>query len=345
MNKKLILITGGCGYIGSHTIIEFINNGFDVASIDNFSRSSSKSLKYIKQITGYDVLNYNINLTEKNEVTSIFNKLGSVFGVVHFAAFKSVPESINFPEIYYHNNIFSLVNILENCITHSIKNFVFSSSCSIYGDIDKLPVTELTILAKAKSPYAYSKVIGERIVEDICKSHGIKAMCLRYFNPVGAHTSGLIGEMPLLRPDNLVPVITQTAIGKRKFMEVFGGSLDTRDGSCVRDYVHVMDISTAHVLALQKLNDANYMYEIINLGSGRGVSVFEAIDSFEKVSGLKLNYKVVNSRVGDVIEIYSNIDKAKKILNWEPKYDINAMMSSAWLWENELYRKSKKKHY
>ena len=235
MNKKLVVVTGGCGYIGSHTIIQLLNSGFEVVSIDNLSRSSDVALTNIKKITGHQVKNYDVDLTDSECVDRIFAQLGNVFGLIHFAAYKSVPESISCPEIYYKNNISSLVNVLTNCVRYVVNNIVFSSSCSVYGDINELPVSEKTLISESKSPYASTKIMGERIVMDVCKAHGKKAMCLRYFNPVGAHPSGHIGEMPLLRPDNLVPVITQTAIGKRTSMEVFGGSLNTRDGSCVRD--------------------------------------------------------------------------------------------------------------
>ena len=338
MNKKLVVVTGGCGYIGSHTIIQLVSNGFDVVSIDNLSRSSDVALINVEKITGCKVRNFNVDLTSAERTEQVFSQLGSVYGLIHFAAFKSVPESVSFPERYYWNNISSLVNVLSNCAKYQVKNVVFSSSCSVYGDIEKLPVSERTLVSDPKSPYASTKIVGERIVKDVCLAHRLKAMCLRYFNPVGAHPSGYIGEMPLLRPDNLVPVITQTAIGKRTSMEVFGGNLNTRDGSCVRDYVHVMDIADAHVLALQRLAGLDVECEIVNLGTGRGVSVFEAIETFEKVSGVKLDYKVGSPRSGDVVEIYSDVEKARNMLGWVPRYDLADMMSSAWRWELELSR-------
>ena len=341
MNKSFVVVTGGCGYIGSHTIIQLINSGFDVVSIDNLSRSSVTALENIERITGYRVRNYNADLTNSECVDQVFSELDNILGLIHFAAYKSVPESVRFPEMYYKNNIASLVNVLANCVTHAVKNFVYSSSCSVYGEISKLPVSEETLIADPKSPYASTKIMGERIVKDVCGIHSTRALCLRYFNPVGAHPSGYIGEMSLLRPDNLVPVITQTAIGKREFMEVFGGNLDTRDGSCVRDYVHVMDIADAHVLALRHLGETGNMFDIINLGTGLGISVFEAIAAFEKASGLKLNYKVGLPREGDVVEIFSDVSKARNVLGWIPKYDINEMMSSAWAWEQELSRLGK----
>jgi UDP-glucose 4-epimerase len=342
MKKPRVLVTGGTGYIGSHTLIELINNGYDVVSIDNLSRSSSKSLNLIKEITGCTVKNFDVDLCSEKKLSNIFAELGEVAGVIHFAAFKSVPESVQQPELYYYNNLFSLVNILKCCIQHNIKHFVFSSSCSVYGDIASLPVSETTVLTTPKSPYAVTKVMGEKIVQDTCKANSIAAISLRYFNPVGAHPSGLIGEMPLNTPDNLVPVITQTAIGKRKSLTVFGGNLPTRDGSCIRDFVHVTDIANAHVLALQHLKDKQDYYDVVNLGTGEGVSIFEAINTFEKVSGVKLNYKVGAYREGDVIEIYSDGAKSDAVLGWKPKYTIVDMMSSAWKWELQLQKMESK---
>jgi UDP-glucose 4-epimerase len=342
MRNKLVVVTGGCGYIGSHTIIELINNGFEVISIDDFSRSTQTALDRIEAITGRRVKNYPVDLCDAAAVDSVFSELQHAAGLIHFAAFKSVPESVSRPEIYYQNNLFSLVNVLTSSLRFGIENVVFSSSCSVYGDITELPVTEKTNLSNPKSPYASTKIMGEKMVSDICRAHGINGICLRYFNPVGAHSSGLLGEMPLHAPDNLVPVITQTAIGKRESMMVFGGNLDTRDGSCIRDYVHVMDIANAHVLALQYLQDKEAVCEIINLGTGKGVSVFEAIATFEAVSGMKLNYKVGDPRKGDVVEIYSNVEKANQLLGWKPKFDITDMMSSAWKWQLQISRAESK---
>lgn len=336
MKKPLIIVTGGCGYIGSHTICELIEAGYDVASMDNLSRSSEKVLSFVEKITGQRVYNYNIDLCNAGEVEQVFNQMEGAAGLIHFAAFKSVPESVASPEIYYHNNIASLVNVLQACAKQTIRNVVFSSSCSVYGDIATLPVSESTPLSAPKSPYAATKVMGETIVKDMAAAHGLRAMCLRYFNPVGAHQSGLLGEMPLHAPDNLVPVITQTAIGKRSFMRVFGGNLPTRDGSCIRDYVHVSDIAQAHVLALQNLQQQSIWFDIINLGTGCGVSVLEAIETFEKVSGVKLNYQIDAPRGGDVIEIYSNVEKASGTLGWKPKRNLEDMMASAWKWEQQL---------
>ena len=332
-----ILITGGTGYIGTHTIIEVIKKtSWKLISVDNFIRSSPFVLDRIKKITAQQVKNYNTDLCDLTETKKIFSQNSDIGGVIHFAAFKSVPESVANPDLYYHNNIESLNNILACIQDFRIKNFIFSSSCSVYGNIDKLPVTENTELQKAQSPYAQTKQQGEKFIAEFSKKNPhISSIALRYFNPVGAHLSGLIGEYPIGKPENVVPVITQTAIGKIKQMQVFGNDYKTRDGTCIRDYVHVSDIANAHVLALEYLikgrNKANY--EVINLGTGNGVSVLEAIKAFEKVSGKKINYKIGARRDGDVEAIYSDSSKAEKLLGWKPKYNINQMMASAWKWQ------------
>lgn len=336
--QNLIVVTGGCGYIGSHTIIELLKQGLNVVSIDNFSRSSPGALEHIRNVTGRAVKNYDVDLCVRQDVDRVFAEIGTVTSLIHFAAFKSVPESVGNPELYYRNNLTSLLNTLTAGIKAGVRDVVFSSSCSVYGNIAQLPVSEATPLSPPNSPYAATKVMGEQIVSDICRAHKVNAICLRYFNPVGAHPSGLIGEMPLRPPDNLVPVITQTAIGKRETMTVFGGDLQTRDGSCIRDYVHVVDIADAHVLALQYLRDHEDVFDIVNLGTGCGVSVLEAIRTFEEISGQKLNYSVGAPREGDVVEIYSDVKKAREMLGWEPKYAVRDMMESAWKWELELSR-------
>ena len=340
MNEKIknnkIIVTGGCGYIGSHTVIQLINSGYEVISIDNLSRASIESIDRIEEITGIRIKNYKVDLTDIHIVDRLFDEIEDIEGIIHFAAYKSVRESVKLPNKYYRNNIFSLSNVLSNCIKHKIKKVVYSSSCSIYGDINKLPVNEETEMNESKSPYAATKIMGERMLKDVCASHDIRSLALRYFNPVGAHPSGKIGEAPLRKPDNLVPIITETAIGKRECVEVFGDKLKTTDGSCVRDYVHVMDIADAHVLALEHMAKMRMNFDVINLGSGKGVSVFEAIEAFESVSGIRLNIKIGPPRAGDVVEIYSDISKAKKLLSWVPKYNIAQMMSSAWAWEQKL---------
>ena len=321
-------------------MLQLISRGYEVVSVDNLSRASIESIDRIERVSGIRIKNHEVDLNNSKLVDQLFDEIDEVSGVIHFAAYKSVRESVNFPILYYSNNIFSLCNVLSNCIKHKIKKIVYSSSCSIYGDIKKLPVSEETEISDTKSPYASTKLIGERMLRDACGSHEIRSLALRYFNPVGAHPSGKIGETPLLKPDNLVPIITETAIGKRECFEVFGGNLNTVDGSCVRDYVHVMDIADAHVLALEYMTNMKEHFDVINLGYGKGVSVFEAIFAFESVSGIKLNYKIGPPRVGDVVEIYSDVRKAKKMLGWTPKYDIEQMMASAWAWEQELSRQS-----
>jgi len=346
MNKQTILITGGAGYIGSHTIIELLMNAnFDVISIDNFSNSTAATFDRIKQITKQEVKNYNINLCDKQALEQVFIENKNIVALIHFAAFKSVPESVAMPLKYYHNNIASLVNVLSCLTKFKVPNFIFSSSCSVYGNIKNLPVKEETPLEPAESPYGYTKQIGEKIIQDFTATNPtINAIALRYFNPVGAHVSGLIGEFPLNAPNNLVPVITGTAIGKIKELTIFGKDYDTRDGTCIRDYVHVSDIANAHLLAVNFLIEqkATHNYALINLGTGNGISTLEAIKSFEKVSGINLNYKLGERRAGDVVEIFSDTTKAYQLLKWQPAYDLDAMMSSAWKWELHLHTANKK---
>ena len=335
-----ILITGGAGYIGSHTIIEILENtSWEVVSIDNYASSSEKTYQRIEKITGKKIKYYAIDLTDLSLTDKVFEENKDIAGIIHFAAFKSVPESVENPLLYYHNNLNSLINILKCQAKYNIPNLIFSSSCSVYGNLDELPVTENTPLNKPESPYAYTKQIGEKIVDDFIKINPtLKAISLRYFNPVGAHKSGLNGEVPIARPNNLVPYITQTAIGKLEQLTVFGGDYATNDGTCIRDYVHVCDIASAHVKALQKLvEDKKFEHHcIINLGTGVGISVLEAIKAFEKVTNQNLNYKIGTRRAGDVEAIYANNTKAKELLNWTPKYNIDEMMLSAWLWEQNL---------
>lgn len=342
MSKKTVLVTGGAGYIGSHTLIELMNSGYEVISADNFFTSSPKAYEQVKLISGKDFDDYKLDLCNIQEFDKIFDE-NDIDGVIHFAAFKAVGESVELPLKYYHNNIESLVNLLELCRKHKVSNVIFSSSCSVYGNIEKLPVDENTPLPKAESPYAYTKQIGEVIIQDVCKRYeDFNAISLRYFNPVGAHESGMIGEWPINKPNNLVPLITGTAIGKFPELTVFGGDYPTRDGTNIRDYIHVSDIARAHVQALDYLfagkNKANY--DVFNLGSGNGVSVLEAISAFERVSHKKLNYKIGPRRPGDVVAVYSDSSKAGHLLGWKCKHDINSMMKTAWEWE--LYREQEK---
>lgn len=336
MNK--ILVTGGCGYIGVHTIVDLVQNGYEVISVDNNSRSNIAILEGAEKIIGKKIKNYVVDLCNLKDTETIFEENKDINGIIHFAAYKAVGESVEKPLMYYENNLGSLVNILKCAEKYAIPNFVFSSSCTVYGNPDAIPVTEETPQKSAESPYGATKQMGEVIVRDAVKSNQVQAILLRYFNPVGSHPSTLIGEIPLGRPANLVPAITQTAIGKLPTMHVWGNDYDTRDGSCLRDYIHVCDIAHAHTLALNflisKQNKVNPA--IFNLGTGDGFTVLEVIHAFEKTSGVKLNYTVGPRRGGDVVAIYANNNKAKTELNWQPKYSLDQMMDSAWKWELAL---------
>jgi UDP-glucose 4-epimerase len=337
---KKVLVTGGAGYIGSHTIIEMLENtDWEPISADNYSNSSARTFDRIKEITSKNIVNHVADLCDIKAAREIFEKTGQIDGIIHFAAYKSVPESVEKPLVYYHNNVESLVNILTCVKEYNVPNVIFSSSCSVYGDIDKLPVNENTPMGKAASPYGYTKQIGEQVLADFAKAEKrIKTLGLRYFNPVGAHRSGRIGEVPVQRPNNLVPMITQTAIGKQKEVTVFGNDYKTRDGTCIRDYVHVCDVANAHIQALKYLSERkdSPAFSLLNLGTGSGVSVMEMVKTFEKVSGVKLNYKIGPRRPGDVVAIYSDNSLIEKTLNWKPKYSLDEMMLSAWKWEQNL---------
>lgn len=336
MNK--ILVTGGCGYIGSHTIVDLVENGYEVISVDNNSRSSDKVLEGIEKIIDLKIKNYKVDLCDYNDTHAIFMENPDIVGIIHFAAYKSVGESVEKPLMYFENNLGSLINLLKCVEEFATPYFVFSSSCTVYGNPDEIPVTESTPPKPAASPYGYTKQMGEQIVSEFIKSAAAKAILLRYFNPVGAHPSNWIGEMPIGTPANLVPAITQTAIGKIKSMQVHGTDYPTRDGSCLRDFIHVCDIAHAHTLALNYLVEQKNRSacEVFNLGTGNGVTVLEAIKAFEKVSGVKLNYSIGPRRPGDVIAIYANNDKAKKELGWNIHYSLDDMMHTAWEWEQRL---------
>lgn len=338
---KKILVTGGCGYIGSHTIVDLIENNFEVISIDDLSRSTDYAIGGIEKITGRKVKNYKVDLKNFEETHAIFQENDDILGIIHFAAFKAVGESVEQPLMYYENNLFSLINLLKCVKEFKIPHFVFSSSCTVYGNPDSIPVTEDFPIKKAESPYGATKQMAETILQDYSTTEKISSILLRYFNPVGAHPTAYIGELPIGKPMNLVPAITQTAIGKIPKMYVWGNDYDTRDGSCIRDYIHVCDIAHAHTLALQYLieerNKTNC--DIFNLGTGNGITVLEAIKTFEQVSGVKLKYEVGPRRAGDVIAIYANNDLAVKSLGWEIKYGIKEMMSTAWKWEQSLQNK------
>lgn len=335
---KKILVTGGCGYIGSHTIVDLLENGYEVISADNNSRSNAGILKAVEKITGNNIKNYPIDLCNLEATKNLFKENSDIAGIIHFAAYKTVGESVEKPLMYYENNLMSLINILKCADEFNIRHFVFSSSCTVYGNPDKIPVTEATPQKQPESPYGATKQMGEQIITDWIKSNDMQAILLRYFNPVGAHPSIEMGEVPLGKPANLVPVITQTAIGKISSFNVHGNDYPTRDGSCLRDYIHVSDIAHAHTLALDFLiNQKNKIScEIFNLGSGEGNTVFEVIKAFEKVSGIKPNYQVGPRRPGDVVAIYANNNKARTELGWSLKYSLEEMMDTAWQWELKM---------
>lgn len=329
-----IAVTGACGYIGSHTVVDLIENGFEVVSIDNNSRSDLSALKGIKNITGKEVKHYAIDLCDRAATFDVFEK-ENIDGIVHFAALKLVPESVKEPMLYYKNNLESLLNILSAVEKFKVKHFIFSSSCSVYGNSRELPVTEKTPLQPAESPYAGTKQMGEEIIQNVAKAANSKFIALRYFNPVGAHPSAEIGENPLTPPENLMPIITEVAIGKRDLIKVFGSDYDTRDGSCVRDYIHVMDIARAHTLALKFLINQpdTEAYQVFNLGSGDGTTVLEMIKAFESVNDVPIKFEMADRRPGDVEKVYANNEKAQNVLGWQTVYDLNDMVKTAWAWE------------
>ncbi len=333
-----ILVTGGCGYIGSHTIADLIENGYDVISIDDNSRSTVYLIDGLEKITGKKVKNYKVDLKDYNDTRAVFQENEDIHGIIHFAAYKAVGESVEEPLMYYENNLLSLINLLKCVEEFNVPHFVFSSSCTVYGNPDSIPVTEFSPIKKAESPYGSTKQMGEDIIMNVVKATTTKAILLRYFNPVGAHPSIHIGELPLGKPANLVPAITQTAIGKIDQLIVFGNDYDTRDGSCIRDFIHVSDIAHAHTLALQYVaNEKNTSNcDIFNLGTGNGVTVIEAITAFEEVSGAKLNYAFGDRRPGDVVAIYANNNNAITTLGWKIKYDLKEMMRTAWAWEQKV---------
>ncbi len=331
----MILVTGGCGYIGCHTIVDLLDNGFDVICADSNIRSNASILEGVEKITGVRVKNYAVDLCDKEASRQIFEENPSIVGIIHFAALKSVPESVDQPLWYFRNNLNSLLTVLELQAEYKVPNFIFSSSCSVYGNTKELPVTEDTAFGEAECPYARTKQIGEQIITDFARKYAkTNTILLRYFNPAGAHESALIGEISYGAAQNLVPVITQTASGKRKELTVFGDDYNTRDGSCIRDYIHVMDLANAHTKAVQYLIAGKQQHncEVFNLGIGEGVTVLEAINAFEKETGVKLNYKLGPRRPGDVESIYSNYELAASKLGWQPKRNIEDIMRTAWAW-------------
>ena len=335
-----ILVTGGLGFIGSHTVVELQNEGFEVVAIDNLSNSSIEVLDGIEKITGKKSIFEKIDLREKSAVQNFFKKHQDIIGVIHFAASKAVGESVENPLLYYENNINSLVYLLQELANLPQANFIFSSSCTVYGQAEKMPITEDASVQPANSPYGNTKQIGEEIINDVAKVTNINAVLLRYFNPIGAHSSAEIGELPIGVPQNLVPYITQTGIGIRQELSVNGNDYPTPDGTCIRDYIHVVDLAKAHVVALQRLLNKQNLekVETFNLGTGKGSSVLEVITAFEKVSEKKLPYKIVGRREGDVISAYANTDKANKVLGWKAAFSLEDALASAWKWEQKIRR-------
>lgn len=338
MNKQKILVTGGTGFIGSHTVVELQTNGYEVVIVDNLSNSSIEVLSKIEKITGIKPAFEQFDLADETCTASFMKKHSDLDGIIHFAAYKAVGESMKRPLEYYHNNLGSLLNLLEGMKINNIPNIVFSSSCTVYGQPDELPVTEKAPIKPAWSPYGNTKQMCEDILRFTTLCHPIKSIALRYFNPIGAHPSTLIGELPLGVPNNLIPYITQTAIGKRECLQVFGSDYNTQDGTAVRDYIHVVDLAKAHVVAVKRLLEKKDTenYEIFNLGTGTGYSVLEVIRSFEKVSGVKLNYQIVDRRAGDIEMVWADTSFANKILGWKAVKTLDEMMLSAWEWELKL---------
>jgi UDP-glucose 4-epimerase len=337
--KKKVLITGGTGYIGSHTAVEFINKGYEVFIIDNLSNSQKDSLDGIEKITGTHPHFDQFDLCDRAKVDEFFQRNKGISSIIHFAASKAVGESVEKPLLYYQNNLQSLLNLLSAIELNNHIPFVFSSSCTVYGEPDTLPVSEQSPIKPATSPYGNTKQISEEIIRDfIFANKHVKAIALRYFNPVGAHESAQIGELPLGVPANLVPYITQTAAGIRKELNVYGDDYNTPDGTCIRDYIHVVDLAQAHVIAAERMieNRNKQNFEIFNLGTGNGYTVLQAIKSFEKVSGVKLNYKIIGRRAGDIEKVYSDTYLANKELGWKAVKSLDDMMLSAWNWEKKL---------
>ena len=333
-----IVVTGGLGFIGSHTVVELQNEGFEVVALDNLSNSSEKVLEGIFNITGKKPIFEKLDLREKTAVQDFFSRHNDVVGVIHFAASKAVGESVENPLLYYENNINALVYVLQEISKLDKANFIFSSSCTVYGQAEKMPITENVCIQPAASPYGNTKQIGEEIISDVAKVTNLNSILLRYFNPIGAHQTAEIGELPLGVPQNLVPFITQTAMGLREKLSVYGNDYPTSDGTAVRDYIHVVDLAKAHVIAMKRLLDKKNLekVETFNLGTGTGSSVLEVINAFEKVSNKKLKYQIVGRREGDVIEAYANTDKANTVLGWKAQSTLEEALASAWKWEQKI---------
>jgi UDP-glucose 4-epimerase len=332
-----IIVTGGLGYIGSHTVVELVKAGYEPVIIDNLSNSQPKILDQLSKIIGFKPLFYQFDICDEQKLTEFTKAEPEIAGIIHFAAYKAVGESVQKPLMYYRNNLDSLLNLLA-AYNDKPLNFVFSSSCTVYGQPDELPVTERAPIKPAQSPYGNTKQIAEEILKDVVHSgSALKVVALRYFNPVGAHESALIGELPIGVPQNLVPFITQTAIGKREKITVFGNDYNTKDGTCVRDYIHVVDLAKAHVAALRLMESSHFAgYDVFNIGTGNGNTVLEIITAFERTTGVKLNYEIGPRRSGDVEQVWGDVTKSAKELGWKAELDIDTMMSSAWEWEKYL---------
>ncbi len=333
-----ILVTGGTGYIGSHTVVELQNKGYEVIIVDNLSNSYEYVVDQIEKITGKRPTFHKFDLVDESKTRAFFKENSDLSGIIHFAASKAVGESMAKPLLYYRNNLQSLINILEGMKENSIENLVFSSSCTVYGQPDELPVKETSPIKEAWSPYGNTKQMSEQIIRFAVEAHHLKSISLRYFNPIGAHSSALIGELPIGIPNNLVPFITQTAIGKREKLKVFGSDYSTPDGTAIRDYIHVVDLAQAHVVAVDRMTRkmSTKPFEVFNLGTGNGFSVLEVIRSFEKSTGQKLNYEIVDRRPGDIEKVWADTSYANEVLGWKAQRGIDEMMSSAWNWEMEL---------
>ena len=337
--NKLILVTGGTGYIGSHTVVELMNEGFDVVIVDNLSNSDKSVLDGIAEITGRRPYFEQFDICDKDKLDNFFKVYKKLDAIIHFAAYKAVGESVDKPLMYYQNNLESLMNLLNGMINYNVPHIVFSSSCTVYGEPDELPVTEQAPIKLASSPYANTKQIAEEIIKDtISVNSNLKAIALRYFNPIGAHSSALIGELPIGIPNNLVPFITQTAIGIRDELKVFGDDYNTPDGSAIRDYINVVDLAKAHVVSVKRMMEdkCKANLEFFNLGTGKGSSVLEIVNAFETVSGKKLNYKIVGRRTGDIESVYADTKFANEELGWRAEIGLEETLLTAWNWEKHI---------
>lgn len=333
----MIIVSGGTGYIGSHTVVELLNEGLEVTILDDLSNSDRSVLERIKEITGKEPSFHCVDLSDPVATSSVFKAIGAnALAVIHFAAKKAVGESVKRPLYYYQNNLQSLMNVLQEMEKHTIANLVFSSSCTVYGQPDICPVNEETPRKEAESPYGNTKAVCEDIIRDVCAATDMNAISLRYFNPVGAHPSGKIGELPVGIPNNLVPYVTQTAAGIREQLTIFGDDYDTPDGTCIRDYIHVVDLAKAHVKALKKLqDDQHHGYDIYNIGTGNGNSVLEVVSGFENATGIKINYTIGPRRDGDITKVFADTDKANNELNWKAELSLEEALRSSWNWEKK----------